>query len=204
MPAIDEKTQRRLEEILGHALPKTASGALDLRDADLREAELEDAHLQGAHLQKADFQDAHLNCANLQAAQLRGADFQYADLSDVDFRGADLRDAGFEDADIQEADFRGAHLTGATGLPDWVMRGLDSAGRFTLTQLVSAIRSGFGELSGANLREADLRGVALQHADLWGANLQGAIRSAEDLVPEGWTAQPRSDDPDSVSLHRAS
>jgi len=59
-------------------------------------------------------------------------------------------------------------------LPEWVEKGLDENGVYRQELLIAAIRSGFKNLEGAYLKEADLSGANLENINFENANLQFA------------------------------
>jgi serine/threonine protein kinase len=67
-----------------------------------------------------------------------------------------------------------ANFKEATGLPSWIINGLDDNGVYSQPILVEAIRNGFRELKGAYLSKANLHGVDLSHTDMRGAYLEEA------------------------------
>jgi hypothetical protein len=69
----------------------------------------------------------------------------------------------------------------ASGLPEWITRGLNENGNYVQEQLIKAIRNGFKNLHKANLEKANLKGLDLERADLSGANLRGTNLSGANI-----------------------
>lgn len=89
---------------------------VDLSGLDLRFASLRRANLRDANLQNADLSDADLYCADLSFANLRGAYLQGASL-----QGASLQSANLQYANLQYTNLQNADLSGAQGIPDYVV-----------------------------------------------------------------------------------
>jgi uncharacterized protein YjbI with pentapeptide repeats len=165
----------------------------DLRGADLRHAILEDVDLTGASLgrlrTKKDWKSTRLNGAVLVNAKFIGADLTQADLSEAnlessDFSGAVLegailnkvnaRDALFVAANLRHAQFIGADLTGS----DFSLASMASTNllvaRLLEAKLIFAEPA--REMTGVDLRDADLRGVqpvVLENIDANGVIFDG-------------------------------
>ncbi len=145
------------------------SGPYVRHDADLRLADLSDRYLSGI--------DAH-------GSDLRGAKLTDTDLSGANLRGVDLRGANLTGTDLNDADLTDAKLAGVTtsrieGRPKALPAGWTVANGHLIGPGVA--------LTGADLREADLRSTDLTGAnfadtDLTGANLAGVQLTGANLT----------------------
>ncbi len=125
-------------------------------------------------MHNAEFRDAQLSDADFSGAEMTGADLSHATFSFADFSGADLSGANLFDAsfyygsNLAGADLRGAVMANAR-LDGIILAGADARGAILTYGGVS------GDLSGADMRNADLRGTYFASETNWsGANLQNA------------------------------
>jgi len=170
-------------------LTETNFGETNLDDAILRSADLTGAilcktklvrtDLTGARLDRADLTEAvfeNVTFANVKAKETL---FSKANLADVDFRGVDLDQCTFTESSIERADFSGAKLRSTTFI--------DVAGaqaRFqgaVMTNLrVARLERGTSFAQG-QFDRADLSGANLRGADLTGASFRDAILNQADM-----------------------
>lgn len=144
----------------------------NLRGANLSEARLfaslmESTDLSGANLEMANMQRIYLAAANLRHSNLRGADLRHAAGYNIDFSSADVEGATLDFALLDFPNFSGSNLSGAS-----------------LT---------YANLQGANFQGADLRGTNLRESNLVAVLMEGALFSAETVLPDGTTWSPDSD-----------
>lgn len=134
---------------------------------------------QGTTLANLDFSGANMNSIDLQDADLRGANL----------RGANLEHAHLEGTDLRGSDLTGANLKGAYLKNIRIDRNTKIGRKWKLVRLLLSGKSKNGatqkinfcgeDLSGANLKDAnlkllDLSGVNLSSAVLRTASLHGA------------------------------
>lgn len=112
---------------------------------DMQGADLSGADLRGAKLSDADLSEAILTNAKLGETELNGAELSQANLFNADLGHADLQVARLVGANLAETDLRHARLKGRV------------------------------DLTGANLRDADMRNANLSDADLSRADLTDAL-----------------------------
>ncbi|MGH1574996.1 pentapeptide repeat-containing protein [Methylobacterium sp. P31] len=162
----------------------------DGKPIDLHDKALSGLDLSGLNLRGANLRTARLNNANLRGADLTGANLEQAWCLRADLSGAKLvgtkmfgitaRDANLIGADLSRSmpigDFKGANMSGAT-LVDL------KAGADIKNQSMGLMRAVFTSvnLSGANLRGADLGRSRLEYADLRAADLTDAVLMGSDL-----------------------
>jgi hypothetical protein len=132
--------------------------------------------LKKAYLKGADLKDTNLSEASMHQANLSGAELQNADLSD-----AYLGTADFSGANLQKADLSGAHF----GVFAGVMASEDN--RET-------------NLTGANLRGADLRDIRNATADTF-ADVETLFKARLD---PGLEAKIEEQHPELLEPHAAS
>lgn len=157
---------------------------LDLADVDFKQARLAGANLFGADLTRANLKGSDLKGVNLDRATIIGAHFENANLEGAsilrptafssmtapandapNFRGANLKNARIF-ARLNRADFSGANLEGTYCAPFGKTGFIEVIWR---TELTGA------NLKGANLARADFTHALFNFADLSGADLSGAI-----------------------------
>lgn len=138
-----------------------------LQKADLQEAQLKKADLRNANLEEADLKEVQLKEAILIEAHLLKADLRNADLRNANFEEADLRNANLEEADLQNASMKNADLSQGNS----ASRSLDTSNPFKIN---SENTDHPQLLTGANLRNTDLRNANFEGANLEGANFEGA------------------------------
>jgi len=149
----------------------------DLRGANLYDVNLYGANLSGAHLDRVDLRGANLlgailNEANLRDSYLSGANLSKADLSLADLRGANLSDKSRGDANLRKKYMRldALRRVKPTYRIWWFLF------YFTPTRIRLFLPfEQAANLSGADLRGANLSQAYLGQVDLSDANLQGAI-----------------------------
>jgi len=152
-------------------------GGAELDQIDLKNADLHGTNLSGAHLDRVDLRGANLlgailNEANLRDSYLSGANLSKADLSLADLRGANLSDKSRGDANLRKKYMRldALRRVKPTYRIWWFLF------YFTPTRIRLFLPfEQAANLSGADLRGANLSQAYLGQVDLSDANLQGAI-----------------------------
>ena len=177
-----------------------ASEAFHLRQLDLTDAELDGIDLSGAFLAFADFRGAKLNGANLSNSNLVQTNLVRAEMNDVNLehsklgvanlsgaclrRGTlvetDLTDCNMEETDLQNAfilsaTISGAKLRRANLEKAQILNCTMGSGVILSLHDNTAERLSGGDLSGAILRESDLRGTVLRNVSIGDADFSGAI-----------------------------
>jgi len=148
-------------ELVNHDLSGMLLTGSNLKDADLTGAKLTDADLSDCVLDGATMSGADLSDANLDGARMVG----------VDLRGSTLRSARLRNANLHKADLRdGSNARrGKTGTLT------------AITMKLGPTHMEKADLSGADLREANMTAVIATHTDFTDADLQGAILAHANL-----------------------
>ncbi len=159
----------------------TSGEQLDLSDYDLRGlATLKMERMTAIVARRAKFFGMNLYKIQLQSAHLEEADFRRCDLEEADFRASSLIRAKLSHSNLKKANFSG------------LIFGTGTAQRFAPCDLTGA-ELRYADLSGAVLKRVSLRNADLSYAnltgcdlretDFTGANLEGTI--LDDAVTEG-------------------
>lgn len=159
---------------------------VSLKGADLRGSDLSGAKLRGANLSEAclwagDMRRADLSEAHLSWAAMAGADLSGAILSRADLTGARLGETNLSDANLSGANLIGADLSAANLRRAKVDDSTQLDGKWRLVWSIVNEGGANCDLSGADLRWANLAGSDLRGANLGQANLAGADLSQADL-----------------------
>ncbi len=160
---------------------------VDLRNADLEGADLRDASLYGANLDESNLRFAHLHRADLNQATLRGADLTEAFMYDVTFNKAKANRCDLSGAVLNRSRIV-ADLQGAVMVRSHLKRVRFSG------SLVGA------DLSGANLKEAELLGVDLRGTRFDDALFGQTVLRATNLRESVGLATARHQGPTSLSV----
>jgi uncharacterized protein YjbI with pentapeptide repeats/hemoglobin-like flavoprotein len=159
------------EEVLAHLQTNKDLIGLNLAGLNLSGVNMIGANLSGANLAHAQLTGANLVDANLSGANLSGAQLAEARLTGAKLIGANLTATNLAKSELTQADLSGAVLTAAT-----LTQAIMEKTRLYGTYFICA------EMSGANLREANLTGAVLTGANLSKVNLQGAILRGTNMT----------------------
>lgn len=135
---------------------------LDLSDYDLRGlSTLKMERMTAIIARRAKFFGMNLYKVQMQSAHLEEADFRRCDMEEADFRASSLIKAKLSHANLKRANFSG--LVFGSGI----------AQRFTPSDLTGA-ELRYADLSGAILKRVSLRNADLSYANLTGSDLREA------------------------------
>jgi len=172
-------------------LSKNCFNNVDLTDVIFKDTNLNKAQWDEANLMSVDFSKSTLTYNRFSKSKLTNIDFSESDLTDASLYAAFLDNVNFTNTILTKTDFEVAHfsqvmLTNAKnlneaklkdtkGLPEWIIKGIDEQGRFSLNRLLIAIKDGLKNLQNVNLRNIGLEDIDLSNINLSGAYIENVV-----------------------------
>lgn len=174
-------------------LPGNAGRVLALQDLHEDGVSLDGINLAGACLPAIDLTGARLISATLDSVEMIEATLKHADLRWASLRFADLTRTSLDSANIEEADLHGGTFWGCTLVGaklgkanlTYASLGPIAIGNMeylTLGQVDRAPQHVLADLSGADLRKANLDNARLSCVNLTGALIMGATLRGANLA----------------------